>query len=335
EAVDLTLQQQDPPGALRAVLVVAYGEPVYERYVESDSEDYWDVRSVTKGVICTLVGIAIDRGLIRDVRATLGELLPRWADHLTPETSAIPLSAVLTHTANFITDSRESAVVWTAPDPIAAILADRATRGAGDGDFRYSDAGSHVLAAVVAEASGMPVLEFALENLFDRLGIVSRPAFEPIVLPLPPEEEEALLHAYDDADFAWPQDQQAVHYGHAFLRLRAPDLARLGQLYLDRGRWDGEQLVSETWIASATTALVTTAHRAPIGHYGYQWWVADREGYFCALGNGGTAIFVDPEHEVVAVVASQIDANQEPGGKQTHDAYALGKAILKKFGTND
>ena len=189
--VEETLDEHDPHHGLRAVLVLEHGESVYERYVESDAEDYWDVRSVTKSVVGTLVGIAIDRGLIHDVSATLGELLPRWAEQLTPETSAIPLSAVLTHTAGFA-DVYEAyaAGVWSSPDTIGAILTDRARRGAGDGAFGYSNAGSHILSAVVAEASGMPLLEFARQNLFDPLGIISLPAFEPIV-PVAPEEERS------------------------------------------------------------------------------------------------------------------------------------------------
>jgi len=334
EHVEETLEEHDPHHGLRAVLVLEHGESVYERYVESDAEDYWDVRSVTKSVVGTLIGIAIDRGLIQDVSTTLGDLLPRWAEYLTPETSAIPLSAVLTHTANFADQNEaQAAGVWSSPDTIGTILTDRARRGAGDGAFGYSDAGSHILSAVVAEASGMPVLEFARESLFDHLGIVSLPAFEPIV-PGAPEDDEALVRAYNDADFAWPQDHEGVHNGYAGVRLRPPDLARLGQLYLDRGRWDDEQLVSESWIEQATAPLVEP-YRGLTDHYGFQWWVAADEGYFCALGLGGTAVVVDPTREIVVVVASQFDVDQETEGMLVGNARELAEAILGEFAAND
>ncbi|WP_243077305.1 serine hydrolase [Microbacterium sp. SS28] len=329
-SVEITLEEHDPHHALRAVLVHEHGEPVYERYVESGPDDYWDIRSVTKSIVATLVGVAVDRGLIRDVDATLGELLPRWADDLTAETSAIPLSAVLTHTANFtgVTD------VWSTPDPVGAILANRALLGPGDGSFFYSAAGSHILAAVVAEASGMPVLEFARQNLFDPLGIPSEPALEPPIF-VPPEEEEALFRAYEDADFAWPVDVQGVHLGSARIKLRPSDLARIGQLYLDGGRWEGVQVVSESWIAQATAAHVQTEWT--IEDYGFQWWVDVEGGYACAMGMGGTIVIVHPERDAVVVVASEIAAGDQrgDGAMAPGNAIALAEAILDELGAAD
>jgi CubicO group peptidase (beta-lactamase class C family) len=148
-----------------------------------------------------------------------------------------------------------------------------------------------------------------------------------------PEGEEALVRAYDDADFAWTQDQQGVHLGSSDVKLRPPDLARLGQLYLDRGRSDDEQLVSQAWIEQSTAPLVA-AYRGLTEHYGFQWWVAADDGYFCALGGGGTAIVVDPARHVVVVVASQIDADH-PEGMMTGNARALAEDILDEFAAND
>ena len=71
--------------SVRAVIVQQHGEPVFERYSGSHPDDTWDVRGVTRVVTSTLVGIAIDRGLIRGVDATLGELLPAYAGTLAPE----------------------------------------------------------------------------------------------------------------------------------------------------------------------------------------------------------------------------------------------------------
>ncbi|WP_345801698.1 serine hydrolase [Microbacterium sp. AZCO] len=333
--VATTLAEHDPYHGIRAVLVLEHGTRVYDRYIDSGPEDYWDIQSVTKSFVGTLVGIAIDHGLIGDVNATLGQLLPRWTDQLTAETSAIPLWAVLTHSANFADGSEaESAGVWSSPDPVATILVDRARRGAGDGSFRYSNAGSHILAAVLAEASGMPVLEFARRYLLDPLGIASRPALEQTV-PFAPEDEAAETAAFDDADFAWPRDRQGIHIGAGPMRLRPADLARLGQLYLDRGRWQGVQLVSSSWIDQATAPHLETAGDLDLtDHYGFQWWVASDDHYFAAMGFGGTVILVSPEHDVVVVVASQIDADQPPAHTvKVGNARALAESILAEFAT--
>jgi len=69
---------------------------------------------------------------------------------------------------------------WEVDDAVRAILADRAAAGPTDGSFAYSDAGSHLLSAVLTRATAQSVLEFARANVFDPLGIPSQPAFEPV-----------------------------------------------------------------------------------------------------------------------------------------------------------
>jgi len=87
-AVEKYLAEIDPEGQVRAVLVHHGGEPVVEHYVDSAAEDYWDTRSVTKSVVSTLIGIAIDEGHIEDVQQTLGELLPSRVAEMSDETAA-------------------------------------------------------------------------------------------------------------------------------------------------------------------------------------------------------------------------------------------------------
>ena len=100
-AVVKYLTEIDPEGQVRAVLVHHGGEPVVEHYVDSAAEDYWDTRSVTKSVVSTLIGIAIDEGHIEDVQQTPGELLPSRVAEMSDETAALTLHQVLTHTAGF------------------------------------------------------------------------------------------------------------------------------------------------------------------------------------------------------------------------------------------
>jgi len=334
EDVDLAVEALNPNQRLRAILVLEHGEFVYARYVDSGPADYWDIASVTKSFIGTLVGIAIDLELITDVDATLSELLPRWESHLTAETGAIPLSAVLTHTANFPAQGNQGeADLWSTNDPIGAILDHRAAQGPGDGGFRYSNAGSHILAAVVAEASEMSVLDFARQHLFDPLGIVTEPALEP-TSPLPEETLDADMRAYYEADFAWFIDGAGVHLGSGYLKLRPSDLARLGQLYLDRGAWEGDQLVSEEWIQHATAPQVD-AGAGLVKEYGFQWWVNDDNGYFSAIGAGGTVVLVHPGRDVVVVVASALDESGARRDMRIGDALYTAEMILEEFDSTE
>lgn len=317
--------------AVRAVLVQQHGRIVHEQYLEATADDTWDVRGVTRAVTSTLVGIAIDRGLIPGVDATLAELLPDYADVLTPETGAIQLKSVLTHTANFAPTSEErdirgtAADLYTQPDWVASILADRALRGPGDGLFLFSDMGAHILAAVVAEATGMSPLRFAEESLFDPLDIDSAPLWE--VRFTPTVDPEAVLLDYQEAEVAWPADPQGVNLGYTHLRLRATDLLRIGQLMLDEGAWDGEQVVSATWAVEATRPVVATLGYGAAS-FGYQWWVDSQRGVFYAQGEGGTAIVVDPARDAVAVIVSEVTIDDVRGNRGLASATAVGLATV-------
>ncbi|MGU3644106.1 serine hydrolase domain-containing protein [Microbacterium sp. C23T] len=317
--------------AVRAVLVQQHGELVYEQYQQGTAEDTWDVRGVTRAVTSTLVGIAIDRGLISGVDATLGQLLPGYAAVLTPETAAIQLKAVLTHTANFAPTSEERDIrgtpadLYAQPDWVTAILADRAARGPGDGRFLFSDMGTHILAAVVAQATGMSPLRFAQAVLFDPLDIDVAPLWEERFSP--GSDPAVLLQEYEQADVAWPADPQGVNLGYTHLRLHPTDLVRIGQLMLDEGVWGDEQIVSATWAVQATTPVVATIGYGTIS-YGYQWWVDPQRGVFYAQGEGGTAVVVDPVRDAVAVIASEVAIDDPRGNHGYASSTAVGLAAL-------
>jgi len=307
---------------VRAVLVQQHAQPVYEEYLSASAEDTWDVYSVTKSVTSTLVGIAIDRGLISGVDATLGELLPDYAGVLTAETSGIPLSAVLTHTANFPPDFEAPDLIGS-DDWIATILEDRARRGPGDGSFQYSNCGSHVMAAAVAEAVGESPFAFAREALFAPLGIAVDEPWEERILPA--TDMAAYTLEYEDAEVAWIADPQGINSGAGWLRLRPADLARIGQLFLDEGEHEGDEIVSSPWVAQATSPLVATTDAGSLA-YGFQWWVDDARGEFAAVGFGGTVVLIDRRKEAVIVIASDIALDAPPGNPGITPTAALALA---------
>ncbi|MFE5410996.1 serine hydrolase domain-containing protein [Microbacterium sp. NPDC056569] len=318
---------------VRAVLVHQDAEPVYEEYMSSTPDDTWNVYSVTKSVTSTLVGIAIDRGLISGVDATLGDLLPEYAAVLTAETSDIPLQAVLTHTANFAPDGDVRDLEGSA-DWIATILQDRADRGPGDGSFVYSTYGSHVLAAVVAEATGMSPFAFAREVLFAPLGIeVDEPWEERL---LPGTDPDAYNRAYENAEVAWIADPQALNMGGAWLRLRPGDLARFAQLFLDEGERMGDEIVSSTWVALATSPMVATPVLGALS-YGFQWWVDEERDEFAGVGFGGTVVLVDRRKDAMVVIACDVARDAPPTelGLTADSALALAQALIDDLPDSD
>lgn len=279
---------------LRALVVVHDGKTVLEKYPESNASEYHDTESVTKSVIGTLIGIALDEGSLRDTNQTLAELLPSYAASMTLPVARTTLGQILSMTAGF-SDVYENDLptFLRAEDAVAAIL-EGGVRSTG---FQYSNAGAHLLSAILSEATGMSTLEYARTRLFDPIGIDSSPAAEPLIDP-------AEIPAYNRADFAWPVDQQGRNNGFGYVKLRARDLARLGQLYLDEGRWQGEQVVSASWVHDTTSPHAKVDATT---NYGYLWWIdqADGDPAYAAVGTGGQVIRVIPDRDLVIVVACE------------------------------
>ena len=195
--------------------------------------------------------------------------------------------------------------MFQSPDWVRYTLGRRLETAPGE-SFAYSSATtSHLLSAIVADSSGQSTMEFARQELFGPLGIAADKAREPAIRRWPPTS--AMVEAFQQAPVAWPTDPQGYHFGGAFLKLPARDLAKLGYLYLNGGRWDGTQVIPAEYVA-ASTRPQSDPSVGP-GDYGYQWWVTSELGYpsFFALGYGGQTIRVIPKLDLVAVVTSDPD----------------------------
>lgn len=278
------------PG-VQAVLVAQGGRLVAE--YEPGGGGTYNVYSVTKSVVSMLAGIAIGDGdLALDTR--LGDVLPPAVlDGADPRAADMTVEDLLTMTAGLPDD------LTLSPPPVTGGWISHAlAQPLGPaGRFVYSSTTSHVLAAVVAAATGEDLLSFGRERLFGPLGIDTDDAYTPVqrgVLPGAADQE-----AYAAAGFAWPTDPDGLHLGYCCLKLAPGDLLALGQLMLDEGRWDGEQLVPADYVAAATRP-------AAGGMYGYHWWVDEQAGHasFYASGFGGQIVEVVPDLDLVVVVVS-------------------------------
>ena len=284
---------------VRAIVVSVHDRPVFERYYHGSATTTGNVFSVTKSVMSMLIGIAVDERKLRGVDQTLAELLPAYAATMPAAVKAVTLRQVLTMTAGLPPDPAGLAALETSGDWVATILTGGTQQPAGQG-FAYSSAGSHLLSAILRQATGHSTLDYARAKLFTPLGISTVPVAEPVA-------REESRPAYDRAGFAWATDPQGNHVGFSFLKLTARDMDKLGRLWLHQGRWAGRQLVSAGWVNESTTSQVET--QTTPEQYGYQWWVTTADGHraYAAMGYGGQLIEVVPDLDLVAVVAS-IDA---------------------------
>ena len=259
--------------AIDGLLVARNGTIVMEAYFGPYGRDtLHDLYSCTKSFVATLVGIAIDQGKLTGVHQPVLSFFP-GKQFANPDTrkQAMTLEHLLTMTSGLEwDDDAEIRSMYASRDWVRHVL-DHPVAGAPGAGFAYNSGSSHVLSAILQRATGTRTLDFARDNLLGPLGI----------------------HNY-----AWEADTQGVAIGGWGLRLSPRDMARLGQLYLDRGVWQGRRIVSAEWVRQATTAHVA----APDGlGYGYLWWVHPALGAYTARGRGGQLIFVVPAQQLVIV----------------------------------
>jgi CubicO group peptidase (beta-lactamase class C family) len=295
-------------GNVHAVLVAHRGKPVFEAYragrdyalaqdlgtVEHGPEVLHDVRSVTKTIVATLVGIAIARGEIPSVDTPVHELLPAYRGLFTGPGKAMTLRHLLTMSAGL--EWREFGLQWSDPgnderkmlesaDPIRYVLGKPMAEAPGS-RWNYSGGATYLLGAILEARTRRPIEQYARDRLFAPLGIER---------------------------FEWRANYGTRPNMAAGLRLAPRDLLRLGIMYADGGRWGGRQVVPRGWIKEATrphTEMPADPNRPAWvrrAAYGYQWWhftYDSPKGIVevpFANGNGGQRIFLVPAHDLVVV----------------------------------
>jgi len=272
-----------------SITVIRNGYMVFDHYFPPSAEDTMHViHSVTKSIVSTLVGIAIDKGYIEDVSQPILSFFPdRTIDNLDASKEAITLEDLLSMSSGL--DCQDSYLYnWSGLGRMRAtndwtqyVLDLPVVREPGT-SFDYCNGGSFMLSAILQQATGMSSLEFAEQHLFGPLGI---------------------------SDVSWNQDPQGVYVGWGDMRLKPHDMAKIGYLFLNQGVWDGEQIVPAEWVQAATQQQIAAGTLS--SGYGYQWWV-DANGYYMALGYGGQFIFVVPDLQLVVVFTSSLfNANFE------------------------
>ena len=323
-ALDREFTSEDYAGLL-SVIVLADGRTAYERYFDSVATDHHHVWSVTKSIVSTLVGIAIGEGKIPGVDATLAQLLPDHAEDMRPVVAGITLEQLLTMTAGLPGDLPGS------DDAVASILEQRPFDPGSE--FLYANNSVHLVAAILVEATRMPLLAYARDVLFDPLGIPTRPADQPTFTDW--------SDLTDLSGFGWYVDAQGINLGALGISLRAQDMAKIGLLYLDHGVWQGEQVVPAEWVTRATTEHVPlevgVEGFAPAGEvgYGYLWWTSrvDGDAAYSANGSFGQRIFVVPDRDLVVVTQADFTyttSDFAPGDTAVNDA--LKSLIAPAFG---
>jgi CubicO group peptidase (beta-lactamase class C family) len=267
---------------LHSLLVIRNGAIVSETYFGSTTaETRREIYSVTKSFMATLVGIAIDKGLIAGVEQTVGGFFPdRSFGNWDAAKQAMTLEHVLTMTTGLDWKEGDPAYrqLYGSRDWVKFVL-DEPMRSPPGSEFNYCSGCSHLLSAILRQSTGMNPRDFARRELFEPLGITGA---------------------------AWDTDAAGIPIGGWGLKLTPREMAKLGYLYLNGGEWDGRQILSSQWVETATREH--TATDGELG-YGYQWWIDPERGAYAALGRYGQTIFVVPDLDLIVVTTAALDGN--------------------------
>ncbi|NYE59803.1 CubicO group peptidase (beta-lactamase class C family) [Duganella sp. 1224] len=267
---------------LRSVLVMRDGVIVAERYYNGETADtLHDIRSAGKSITALLVGAAADRGKL----SPDGRIDSYWPAAKGTALQGVTLDQVLTMRSGLAAFDEDPASPGNedkldeAADPIAFALAVPADATPGT-RYRYNSLTSYVAGITIEQATGMDLEAFAREALFAPLGITR-----------------------------WQWLRDAAHHpkGQGNLFLRTRDLARIGQMVLDQGMYQGRRVISAAWLRAALAPRVAIGEVDRYAdHYGYFWYqktYGNTVVHF-ASGNGGNKIYVIPASRSVVVVTS-------------------------------
>lgn len=283
---------------IAGIKVVKKGQCMYETYFNGfGPEDTIHVMSVTKSILSALTGIAIDRGDIQSADQKVLDFFPDYTPKRGEKTiQKVTLKNLLTMTAPYKYRSEPYTKVYTSADWTRAALDLLGGRAGITGAFQYSTVGIQILSGILANATGMPVRDFAAEYLFTPLGIKTP---DNTILHNKKEHFEFLKERHPSG---WVVDPKGVNTAGWGLCLTLCDMVKFGELYAKEGLFHSKRILSSSWIREST------GEKSRWGElpYGYLWWIIDYRGSHCyaAIGDGGNAVFVCPEKELVAAVAS-------------------------------
>lgn len=217
-----------------ALVVIHDGETVVDETFGKPVRKI-EAMSATKSIVSLAIGLLVDRKLI-DIDDPVSSLYPEWKQG---RKRTITIRHLLTHTSGLQNVANAGTEVEVAPDAVQLALCAELETDPGT-VYSYNNKATNLLAGIVEKTSGQKLDAFLTKHLFTPLGIT---------------------------DIAWRRDPAGNPLGMAGLQILPSDLARIGQMILAKGRWNGGQVVSEEWLR------VSFSPQALREEHGFYWWL--------------------------------------------------------------
>jgi CubicO group peptidase (beta-lactamase class C family) len=297
----LDVLETRPDIEMHSFMLVRHGHVVAEGWWAPFSADRPHLLySLSKSVTSTAAAFAAAEGLL-DLDDTVVSHFPEFeADITDPGSRSMRIRHIAAMASGHTQETRTDAFALDPHEPVRGFLLIPPDRPPGS-VFAYNQPCTFSLASIVQRNAGMPLTRYLRPRLFDPLGI---------------------------GQVGW-QTFAGRELGFTGLHARTEDVARLGQLYLQRGRWDGSQLISERWVAEATSRHVDTANQQTNPDwrqgYGFQFWMS-RHGYRGDGAFGQFCVYLPEQAAVVVTTASTLDMQAVLEAMWAHLLPALGRS---------
>lgn len=276
---------------INSVLISKDSNRVFEYFKNSKQKDkLHKINSCTKSIVSILVGIAMDKGYLNSIDTSVQEYFPELFSSLSDFRKK---EITIRHLLN-MSDGLDFPEFgeWNcfAPmtyhhDIVKFVLQRPLIHDVGT-HMNYNSGCSHILSAIVQKVTRLKLEEFANKYLFKPLQIV---------------------------DYRWYVDKMNINKGADGLVLKPEDMEKIGQLMLQKGSFNNQQVVSEMWITQSTKPNLLTYEDN--GYYGMHWWVnkldktkefSETNTFYFALGFGGQYIMILPSSLLVITITSDI-----------------------------
>lgn len=285
------------------IVVLKDGREVYaNEWNGYKRDDCVHIMSATKSVVSLLTGIALDKGMIKSIDDRVLDYFPDYQVKRGEKTAQdVTIRHLLTMRAPYKCKGDPWSKVCSSSDWTKTSLDLLGGRKGLTDEFNYQTVCLHILSGILYQASGMKTVDFANEYLFAPLGIRKHENF----YARSAEEHKAFTIEKTPKGNVWFADPAGLGTPGYGLCMSAGDMAKIGQMCLDRGEYSGKRVVPESWIKDMTVPREVEGPHFRGMQYGYLWWIIHPEkNVYAAIGNSGNVIYVNPGESTVAAVAS-------------------------------
>jgi len=282
---------------IHSLMIVRHGKVVYEQWFGDNAPDklhaLW---SVSKTFTATAIGFAVSENRLKVTDKVISFFPDMLPTDVSPHLKELDIKHLLTmsvvHDANLSNQIRRSENDW-----VKAFLSVPIIKKPGT-EMMYSSAATYMLSAIIQKVTGEKLIDYLTPRLFNPLGITG---------------------------ITWEESPQGINTGGWGLSVKTEDMAKLGQLFLQKGRWNGRQLLPESWIDEATTSHISSLPSGTtrenlkmkpedsdwLQGYGYQMWRCRHNGVRADGANGQYIIILPEKDAVIAVTANVSDMQAE------------------------